>query len=164
MNNKNNGTVAGFQAVKCRYIVGSKKRARYGTVWTQARNWPATGPFGPVNFYLCIVVSCGLSDLRDIGNYGSLPRKTHIYAYLISTEPFFLAKELRKSRKHWNHVTCILLFVLKATILRRRHSRGDKCSERKQCMTYAMICQNANFKTSLAHMTNLPHYLYVMVW
>ena len=42
INNKNNGTVTGFQAVKCRYIEGSK-------------NGPVKGPFGhgPVNFYLC---------------------------------------------------------------------------------------------------------------
>ena len=33
INNKNNGTVADFQAVKCRYIEGSK-------------NGPVTGPFG----------------------------------------------------------------------------------------------------------------------
>ena len=36
---KNNGTVTGFQAVKCRYIEGSKN----GPVWTRARN----GPVGP---------------------------------------------------------------------------------------------------------------------
>ena len=39
INNKNNGTVMGFQALKCRYIEGSK-------------NGPVTGPYGPVNFYL----------------------------------------------------------------------------------------------------------------
>ena len=33
INNKDNGTVAGYQAVKCRYIEGSKN--------------------GPVTFYLC---------------------------------------------------------------------------------------------------------------
>ena len=56
----------------------------------------------------------GLSDLRDMGEYGPLPWKAlHIYTYLISTEPFFLAKELRKFRKRWDHITYILLFVLK---------------------------------------------------
>ena len=39
IDNKNNGTVMGFQALKCRYSKGSK-------------NGPVTGPYGPVNFYL----------------------------------------------------------------------------------------------------------------
>ena len=43
----------------------------------------------------------------------SLKKAVHTYTYLISTEPLFLAKELRESRKHWNHVTCIFLFILK---------------------------------------------------
>ena len=58
INYKNNGTVTGFQAVKCRYIEGSN-------------NGPVTGPYGPVNFYLC---SQGLSRYLETGcpNRGSI--------------------------------------------------------------------------------------------
>ena len=41
----------GFQAMKCRYIEGSK-------------NGPVTGPYGPVNFYLCKTLYCTLVMMR----------------------------------------------------------------------------------------------------
>ena len=43
INNKNNGTVTGFQAVKCWYNEGSKNRP----VWTRVGNRPVMGLYGP---------------------------------------------------------------------------------------------------------------------
>ena len=46
INNKNNGTVAGFQVIKCRYIEGSKN----GSVTSPFRHGPVTGPYDPSTF------------------------------------------------------------------------------------------------------------------
>ena len=53
--------------MKCRYIEGSKN----GPVLDPFGHGPVTGPYGPVNFYLCMVLlrQCIKGDgVMDFGN------------------------------------------------------------------------------------------------